>query len=170
MIARLNPLLDRWPLMALIASAAMLAVAHAFERFGGLAPCYLCLKQREVYWVAMAVGAAAIVAIRFRDDRRLRIAASALLAVIFAWGLYTAVYHAGAEWKFWPGPSVCAPSGPLNPGDLSALLKGGTFEMPSCDEPAWIFLGLSMAGWNAVASMALVVLSGLAVRRGLAKP
>ena len=48
----LRPILDRWRLFALLASVAMLATAHAFETFGGLAPCELCLKQRTVYWVA----------------------------------------------------------------------------------------------------------------------
>ena len=52
----LRPFLDRWRLCALLASAAMLATAHAFETFGGLAPCQLCLRQREVYWAAAAVA------------------------------------------------------------------------------------------------------------------
>ena len=41
-----------WPVLAALASAAMLAAAHAFETFGGYAPCMLCLRQREVYWAA----------------------------------------------------------------------------------------------------------------------
>ena len=56
MTGALRPFLARWPLVAALVSAAMLAIAHAFERFGGLAPCTLCLRQREVYWVALAVG------------------------------------------------------------------------------------------------------------------
>ena len=40
-------ILDRWRLFAGLASAAMLATAHGFERIGGYAPCYLCYKQRE---------------------------------------------------------------------------------------------------------------------------
>ena len=36
-----------------------------------------------------------------------------------------------------------------------------------CDEPAWVFLGLSMAGWNTVASAILTALSAAAaVREG----
>ena len=54
----LNPLLDRWRLCALLAAAGMLATAHAFQTFGGYAPCSLCLRQREVYWVAAAIAAA----------------------------------------------------------------------------------------------------------------
>ena len=45
-----------WTVFALAASLSLLAAAHAFERFGGLAPCNLCLKQREVYWVAVAIA------------------------------------------------------------------------------------------------------------------
>jgi len=35
-----------WPWVALLGSVAMLAIAHAFETFGRLAPCELCLKER----------------------------------------------------------------------------------------------------------------------------
>ena len=44
----MNTLLRQWPAAAFLASAAMLAIAHAFETFGGLAPCTLCLQQRDV--------------------------------------------------------------------------------------------------------------------------
>ena len=52
------PLLSRWRLCALLVSAAMLAIAHGFQTFGGYQPCTLCLRQREVYWVAggLALG------------------------------------------------------------------------------------------------------------------
>ena len=30
--------------------------------------------------------------------------------------------------------------------------------MPQCDQPAWVFLHLSMAGWNTVASVILTAL------------
>jgi len=54
---RLYSILMRWwTVFAFVISAAMLAAAHAFERFGGLDPCNLCLKQREVYWAALAVS------------------------------------------------------------------------------------------------------------------
>ena len=40
----------------------MLAIAHAFETFGGYAPCTLCLRQREVYWVALGLALGFMVA------------------------------------------------------------------------------------------------------------
>lgn len=61
-----------WPVVALSVSAVMLAAAHAFERLGGYAPCLLCLKQREVYWVAGAAALAAALLQRSEHGRALR--------------------------------------------------------------------------------------------------
>jgi disulfide bond formation protein DsbB len=164
--------LKYWLWTALLTSAAMLAIAHAFETFGGLAPCILCLRQREVYWVAMAVAAIGIGA-RFLPigDRFERWFCSAL-AVIFAYGLFVAVRHAGAEWKFWPGPAACAANRvSVSAADLSSIMAGAKVKAPSCEEAAWRFLGLSMAGWNALISLKLtfwsaVAASGWRPRRG----
>src|SRR3990167_9696153 len=122
----LKTLIDRclrnWPLVAALASALMLAIAHAFETFGGLAPCTLCLRAREVYWVAAGVALAGMLVVRMRDGARFRTAFNALLGLIFAVGLGVAVYHAGAEWKFWPGPTACASvGGGVSAGDMAAL-------------------------------------------------
>jgi disulfide bond formation protein DsbB len=162
----LRPILARWPLFALLASAAMLAAAHAFETFGHLAPCALCLKQREAYWIALAIASAGIAGefTPWREPTR-RIAA-ALLTLAFLYGAGLAVYHAGAEWKWWPGPAACTGgAGGVSSGDLEAILKGDKITMPACDKAAWVFLGLSMAGWNALISAGLAALSGAAALR-----
>ena len=99
----LRPILDRWRFFALVISAAMLAAAHAFQTFGGLAPCELCLKQRTVYWVAGAFAAIAMVVVRLPGGPRFREASCWLLALIFLASVGVAGYHAGVEWKFWPG-------------------------------------------------------------------
>ena len=155
----LRPVLDRWRFFALLASAAMLAIAHAFQTFGGLAPCELCLKQRTVYWVAGGIAAVAMVAVRTPGGPRFREASCWLLAVVFLVGAGVASYHAGAEWKFWPGPQECSGGGSVSIAALKDLLNGAGMKMPACDRPAWVFAGLSMAGWNAVASVILVALS-----------
>lgn len=168
----IRPILDRWPLCALGASAAMLAIAHAFERFGGLAPCTLCLRQREVYWVAGAVALAGLVLVRLFKGRAWRVLADAALALVFAAGVATAVYHAGAEWKFWPGPSTCAAgaAGRVSAQDLANLMRGETVKPPACDKAAWVFAGLSMAGWNALISAGLTGLSAAAALRERSRP
>src|SRR5471030_2665348 len=100
-------LLRRWPLFALAISAAMLAIAHAFQTFGHLAPCHLCLKEREVYWAAMAISAVAIVAgltpLKGLGTRT----GCAVLVLAFGYSAYLAGFHAGAEWKWWAAPVTC---------------------------------------------------------------
>lgn len=151
--------LEWWPVVAFLASAAMLATAHAFETFGKLYPCNLCLKQREVYWVAGTVALIALVARRTPWAARLRKPFDLLLAAIFLYGAGLAAYHAGVEWKWWPGPTTCTGGGAAAASDLVAMLKGDKIKPPACDKAAWIFLGISMAGWNALVSLGLAAAS-----------
>ena len=147
-----------WPLWAGLASAAMLAAAHAFERFGGLAPCPLCLQQRDVYWGALVLSAAALLLSRLRPHpQRMRIA-SMLLGLIFLLGAAIALYHVAVE-QHWVIAQCDAP-------DLSAIttMGEGAFEAPRCDAPAWTLFGVSMAGYNALVSLTLAIMSFLAAR------
>ena len=163
----LNPV---WPLLAAIASALMLAVAHGFQTFGHLAPCELCLKQREVYWVALAVGLVGFALGRGLKRPLLINLSSLLLGLIFLYGAGLAGYHAGVEWKWWPGPRACTGQGRATVAAVTALLNGARITGPSCDVAAWRMLGLSMAGWNALVSLGLAVVSVGAMgarRRGL---
>ena len=162
----LRPFLDRWRLCAVLASAAMLAIAHAFETFGGLPPCPLCLRQREVYWTAIALGAAFMILVRMPGGPRWREATCWVLGLVFLVGAGIAAYHAGVEWKWWPGPETCGVAGGgVSAGALDSFLRGAEIRAPRCDEAPWVFAGLSMAGWNAVASLALAALSVAAALR-----
>ncbi|WP_426044097.1 disulfide bond formation protein B [Caulobacter sp. DWR3-1-2] len=154
-----------WPLLALAACAFMLGVAHAFETFGKLAPCLMCLKQREVYWVTGTVAAVAVVLSRTAWADKVRRPLILLLGVGFLYGAGLAAYHAGAEWKWWPGPAACAAGGAASTDDLIAMLKGAKVAAPSCEKAVWVFLGLSMAGWNALISLGLAVASVFAALR-----
>ncbi len=160
----LDPVLKRWPLFALIASAAMLAIAHGFETFGHLAPCHLCLQQRLVYWWAMPIALAVMGQERFAPTWR-GPSARWLLAIVFLVSAWLAAFHAGVEWKWWPGPSTCTGAGvpKVTAADLKDLLDGTRItSAPMCDKAAWVFAGLSMAGWNCIASLVLTGLSVLA--------
>jgi len=163
----LDQALKRWPIFALAISAAMLAIAHAFQTFGHMAPCHLCLKEREVYWAAMAISAVAIVAgLTPLKGMGTRIGC-AVLVLAFGYGAYLAGFHAGAEWKWWPAPETCSSTGPVGMSALKALLAGGGAHQPACDQAAWVFLGLSMAGWNCLISVGLTLVSlAAALRKG----
>lgn len=170
-MTRLYQLLTRWwTAFALAASLAMLGAAHAFERFAGLAPCNLCLKQREVYWAAVAIaGAATFWAVFSRASRGTPRIASFLLAAVFFTGAITAGFHAGGELHWWALPATCS-AAPSTTIDLSALsaLADGTAEMKpivGCGDVPWSMLGISMAGWNFLISLALAIFSLLAAKR-----
>lgn len=148
-----------WPMVAIVASAFMLLAAHAFERFALLAPCPLCLRQREVYWALIAVAVTGLVLARLRQTPRFVMALNVLIGLVFIVGAVVAVYHAGVEWRWWPAPDGCAA---VAPGDiLNASLDNLNERQAtvSCLDAPWVMLGLSMAGWNALASIALAALS-----------
>lgn len=162
----LRPFLDRWRLCAVLIAAAMLATAHAFETFGGYAPCTLCLRQREVYWLILSLGLVSMIGVRMPGGPRWREATCWVLGAAFLVGCAVAVYHAGAEWKFWPGPQACAAGdATVSAADMAAFLDGAKITPPACDEAPWVFAGLSMAGWNAVMSLVFAGLSALAALR-----
>lgn len=156
----LNTLLERWRLCAVLIAAGMLATAHAFETFGGLAPCTLCLRQREVYWAILTFGLIAMVVVRMPGGPRWRGLTCWVLAALFVLSCGVAAYHAGAEWKFWPGPQACASGGGgVSAADMAAFLDGAKVKAPACDEAPWVLAGLSMAGWNAALSLVFAGLS-----------
>jgi disulfide bond formation protein DsbB len=164
----------QWLWVALVVSVAMLAIAHAFETFGHLAPCELCLKQREVYWLAAGLAGVGLVWKRFAGRFDPTRGISLILVAVFLAETWIAVYHAGAEWKFWPGPAACSGGvAHIDPDAMRRLLSGAKMGIPACDKPAWVFLGLSMAGWNALAAAAMTVGSltaAIAWRSDEAKP
>ena len=166
MINALHPFLERWRLCAAVVAVAMLATAHAFETFGGLAPCTLCLRQREVYWAILGVGLVFMVIVRMPGGPRWRQASCWLLGALFLLSCGVAAYHAGAEWKFWPGPQACASGNTtVTAADMAAFLGGEKVKAPSCDQAPWVFAGLSMAGWNAALSLMFAGVSVIAALR-----
>lgn len=155
----LDSFLNRWRLVALAASAAMLATAHAFQTFGGLPPCPLCLRQREVHWVAAGLALAFMVIVRLPGGGSWRAPSCWILGLVFLVGAGVAGFHAGAEWGFWEAPASCVGSGGVDAHALQAFLQGAEVRAARCDEAPWVFAGLSMAGWNAVISLALAAAS-----------
>ena len=143
-------------------SLLIILTAHAFEQFGGYAPCPLCLQERYAYYFGVPAAMIAFFAARAESFGFARLVLL-LIAIGFVLNTALGIYHAGAEWKFWPGPETCAGGFNLEWG------KAGIVDTPviRCDEAAWRFLSLSFAGWNAVVS---AILGGLALfglsRRG----
>ena len=150
--------MNRKTLTALAAggSAALLLGAFAFQYLGGLAPCKMCIWQRYPHAVAIMIGAIAV----FVPLPAL-LALGALAAVTTA-GI--GGYHVGVEQGWWQGPTSCtgAAVGELDATALFDQIMAAP--LVRCDDIAWQFAGLSMAGWNMVISLALAGLWLAALR------
>jgi disulfide bond formation protein DsbB len=149
-------------LLIAAASAAILAAVWIFQGLG-FAPCELCLTQRYAFYAAVPLALLTGFAAS-RSAHGLARAGFALLAVAFAANAALAAYHAGVEYHWWPGPSACtgALTGSLNVNDLAKALDSE--KVVRCDEVQLKLAGLSLAGWNVVASAALAVYAALAAR------
>jgi disulfide bond formation protein DsbB len=144
----------------IIAAAAVVAVAGSATIIGawifqylGYRPCPLCLEQRYPYYFAIPLAVFVILGETVGSRRRVLLAALAVIAGLMLWNAGLAGYHAGVEWKWWPGPNTCGGAADLGTGDLLKSLQSIT--VVRCDEAAWTFLGLSLAGYNVFISLGL---------------
>jgi disulfide bond formation protein DsbB len=145
-------------LVVALAGAATIAGAWFFELVLRLKPCPLCLEQRVPYYIGVPL--ALIVALgAWRGAPRMIVAVGlAALTLLMLWGAYLGVYHAGIEWGWWTGPQEC--SGPATLGPATDFMKRlQDLNITRCDEAAWRFLGLSLAGYNALISAALAAIA-----------
>lgn len=151
----------RAALAVFVLSLATLLGAWYFQFVLGYPPCPLCLQQRISYYVVIPLSLLLVIAARAGAPRPLITTGFVLIIVAVLCGAALGAYHAGVEWHFWPGPADC--SGPL--GDLS---NGGSMleqlqnpiHVVRCDQAAWRFLGISLAGYNVLISLAMAAIAG----------
>ncbi len=141
-------------------SLATLLGAWSFQYALGYLPCHLCLEERIPYYVIIPLSLIVAVAARTRAPRALIVIGLVVLGVAALCGAALGVYHAGVEWGLWAGPSDCT-------GSLSDLKSGGSLydqldsiRVVPCDRAAWRFLGISLAGYNALISLLMAGLAG----------
>jgi disulfide bond formation protein DsbB len=134
-------------LLLALASAAILLGALALQYLGGLPPCRLCIWQRWPYMALIALG---VIGWRVHPRAMLALATLVLLA-----GAGLAAYHVGIEQGWWALPAGCLAGGSAESvEDLRRMLAEAP---PACDQVSFTFLGLTLAGWNLLASLALAL-------------
>ena len=139
-------------LLLALASAAILLAVLALQYLGDLPPCPLCVWQRWPYVALVAVG---LIGWRWRPQALLALAVPVLLL-----GAGLGAYHMGVEQGWWALPAGCAAGeGAQSVEELKRLLAEAP---PACDQVGFTFLGLSLAGWNVVASLALAAYAAAA--------
>ena len=146
----------------LIASAIVLGSALLSQYWGGLAPCELCLLQRWAWAAAMTIALVALFA-----GSRLALPWVALaLAVVFAAGAAFAFYHVGVEQHWFAGPSACTASsnGAQTLEEMKRQILGTAPVL--CDRVQWSLFGVSLAGWNLLASLVVAAICVVVFARG----
>jgi disulfide bond formation protein DsbB len=159
-LAKPPRLVLRTAAVVLVIAAATILAALAFEHLGGYAPCPLCLEERYAFYLAVPASAIALLLARGQATGLARLLLL-LIALAFLANMVAGIYHAGVEWKWWPGPTECTGGFELQWGE------GGIVDTPviRCDEASWRFLGLSFAGWNAAISAFLAAIAAYGATR-----
>ena len=136
-------------LIALLLPFALLGGAMGSQYLGGLVPCEMCIWQRWPHGAAILLAALAFTAPASSErSRTLTLLAALAIAVSGAIG----VYHAGVELGIFEGLTTCASTagGATNAELLDQIMKT---PLVRCDQVQFAFLGISMAGWNAILSL-----------------
>jgi disulfide bond formation protein DsbB len=140
-------------------AAATLAGAWYFQLVVGLPPCPLCLEERIAYHVVIPLSLLMAIAALVRAPSPLLTVGFLAIVVAVLCNAVIGTYHAGVEWHLWAGPTDCTGPTDFNAGgSLLDQLHGVT--VVRCDEAAWRFLGISLAGYNVLISLALALIAG----------
>ena len=153
--------LEKARALALFVPAALLAGALGSQYIGGLYPCEMCHWQRWGHYAALALALLSLLLRRQADKGRSFVWLAAL--AILSSGM-VGIYHAGVELDIFEGLTQCTS---MVSGSGADLLKDiMAAPLVRCDDVQFSFLGISMAGWNALLSTgsALVIL-WLSLRR-----
>jgi disulfide bond formation protein DsbB len=133
----------------LAASAVVLGTALLSQYWGGLAPCELCLMQRWPWAVAIVISLVVVLV----GERAELAWVTLLLGLVFAVSVVMAFYHVGVEQHWFAGPTACTASegGAMTLEQMKQQILGTAPVL--CDRPAWTLFGVSLAGWNLLASL-----------------
>ena len=145
----------------LVASVIVLGTALMSQYWGGLLPCELCLLQRWPWAAAIAISLGALIA----GSRAALPWVALVLAIVYASGMAFAFYHVGVEQHWFAGPTACTASsgGALTVEDMKRLIIGT--QPVLCDRVQWSLFGVSMAGWNLLASFGMAAICAEIARR-----
>ena len=135
-------------------SFSMILFALISEYVFGFAPCSLCLLQRYPH---ILVAVTSVWLIFFRTHNVFLYPVNTL---VMALSIILASYHVGVEQSIFQGPQSCSSSNLslVSEKSAEALLKDIlNTSVIRCNEVTWSFMGLSMATWNLILSIALFI-------------
>ena len=148
---------------AVIAVVGVLAIAtvYFFQYVLLILPCPLCLEQRIAFYFSIPLAAMLWLGANHGAARKVMLLGFLAIMLAMLWNTGLSLYHAGVEWKWWAGPLDC--SGSItkfgNARDVMSQLQN-RISLIRCDEAAWRFLGISLAGFDVPLSFFLAVVAG----------
>ena len=148
---------------AVIAVVGVLAIAavYFFQYVLLILPCPLCLEQRIAFYFSIPLAAMLWLGANHGAARKVMLLGFLAIMLAMLWNTGLSLYHAGVEWKWWAGPLDC--SGSItkfgNARDVMSQLQN-RISLIRCDEAAWRFLGISLAGYDVPLSFFLAVVAG----------
>lgn len=163
--------LDETGAAAFIALVGLMTIGgfFFFQYVLGYPPCPLCLEQRKAFYVAVPLAALLLLGAGYGASRKVLLLGFAVIVLVMFWNASLSAYHAGIEWKFWPGPTDC--SGPIDKlGQGSLLNRLQNIHIVRCDEAAWRLFGISLAGYDVLVSLILTAAAAFGFKRSLARP
>jgi disulfide bond formation protein DsbB len=159
--------LDKARGLAVGLPAALLAGAYGSEIWGGLYPCEMCWWQRYAHFAALALALLSL-ALRKAPDRGRSFVWLAALAILVSGGI--GAYHAGVEAGIFEGFTTCTSTAGAGLSSEELLKQIMAAPIVRCDDIQFSFLGISMAGWNAILSiLAALSILWLSLRRPRAR-
>jgi len=147
-------------LIALLLPLALLGGALGSQYIGGLHPCEMCYWQRWPHGAAILLAALSFMGPPTSPRSRTLVMLAALAIAVSG---VIGVYHAGVEARIFEGLTTCTASGAHT---LEEIMNA---PLVRCDQVQFSFLGISMAGWNAILSLGgatLILFLTLKGRRG----
>jgi disulfide bond formation protein DsbB len=164
MIAPALTLARTQPAAAAAATIAVLGVLTMagffyFQYVLGYPPCPLCLEQRYAFYVSVPLAAMILLGLSVGSSRKVLMLALFAIAAAMLWNAGLGVYHSGVEWHWWPGPQDCSGATPNFSAGGSLIDQINRTRVVRCDEAAWRFLGLSLAGYNVLVSLSIAAIA-----------
>jgi len=152
-------------LVILAVAAATIGGAWFFQLVLEVLPCPMCLEQRYAYYFAIPFAALVALAAAKGAPRGVVLTGLAILGLVVLGNAVFGAYHAGVEWGLWQGPTDCTGTG-FNPGKAGSLLENlDKVKVIRCDEVQFRFLGISLAGYNALISLLMAAIAGWGMAR-----
>ena len=142
--------------ISFLISSLMLTSAFYLEYFHGALPCDLCITQRWFHGAIIVYSFIIILIIK-----KILISKKLLMlgaAILWLSSSLAGLYHFGIEMNFWTGPDGCSSNIDFSKDTLTYLLNKSPIK---CDEVMFEIFGLSLAGWNALASFFVFLLASI---------